>query len=223
MTTPPDDSARESVASHRAPPGPAQRMGMRVGAGTLIVAALAVGGAIADWRPVNGGGAEARERPFVQVGRFGETVSTRVFDATVLDVRGAAVVDSGGQRYDTAGIWLVLRVRLATRTEATTIGYAAVRDHRGREFRATTRFSQAMVGGGRVLQPGIPVEGDVAVELPRDAAATRLTARFAQQQVDLRMDALAEVSLPAVAPARVDEWAAAPAPVALATPSVVAP
>ncbi|GAA3725402.1 hypothetical protein GCM10022225_02870 [Plantactinospora mayteni] len=222
MTVPTDYPDPDSVTSHRAPPGPGQRMGLRAGAGTLIVAALAVGGAIANWRPINGGGAEARERPFVQAGRFGETVSTRVFDATVLDVRGAAKVSNGGQSHDTAGVWIVLRVRLATRDRAMSIGYAALRDQRDREFRATTRFTQPLVGAGRVLQPGIPVEGDLAFEVPRDAA-TRLSAYFGQEQIDIRMDDLAEVLLPTVDKARVDEWASAPAPVPLASARAVAP
>ncbi|MEQ4303089.1 hypothetical protein ABNF97_17125 [Plantactinospora sp. B6F1] len=222
MTVPAEDPDPNSVVGHRAPPGPVQRIGLRAGAGTLIVAALALGGAIANWRPVNGGAAEARERPFVQAGRFGETVTTRQFDAAVLSVRGAAKVAGGGQAYDTAGVWIVLRVRLTTREKATSIGYAALRDQRGREFRATTRFTQSLVGAGRVLQPGIPVEGDLAFEVPRDAA-TRLSAHFAQQQVDLRMDDLAEVPLPAVDRARVDEWANAPAPVPLASAAAVTP
>ncbi|GAB3972402.1 hypothetical protein V1634_07505 [Plantactinospora veratri] len=222
MSVPAEHPDPDSVTSHRAPPGPVRRMGLRAGAGTLIVAALAVGGAIANWRPVNGGGAEARERPFVQPGRFGETVSTRVFDATVLDVRGAARVASGGEAYDTAGIWIVLRVRLTTRDEATSVGYAALRDQRDRTFRATTRFTQSLVGAGRVLQPGIPVEGDLAFEVPRDAA-TRLTAYFGQQQVDIRMDDLAEVPLPTLDRARIDEWASASAPVPLASARAVTP
>ncbi|MFY1690827.1 hypothetical protein [Plantactinospora sp. WMMB782] len=212
----------DPVASHRAPPGPVRRLGLRAGAGTLIVAALAVGGAIASWRPVNGGGAESRERPFVQAGRFGEPVSTRVFEATVLDVRGAGKVADGRTSYDTAGVWIILRVRLVIRDRATSIGYAALRDERDREFRATTRFSQSLVGAGRVLQPGIPVEGDLAFEVPRDAA-TRLSAHFAEQLIDTRMDDLAEVPLPSVDRARVDEWASAPEPVALASARPVEP
>lgn len=212
----------DAVASHRAPPGPVGRIGVRAGAGILVLAALAVGGAIANWRPINSGGTEQRERPFVQVGQVGETVSGRLFDATVLDVRGAAKVTSGGATHDTGGVWIVIRLRLTVHTEATSIGYAALRDRRDREYRATTRFDQRLVDSSRQLQPGIPVEGDVAFELPRDAA-TEVVVQLAKRAVDRRMDDLLEVPLPPVDRATVDKWAAEPTPVVLATPRVVAP
>ncbi|GIG86650.1 DUF4352 domain-containing protein [Plantactinospora endophytica] len=222
MSTPAEHPDPESVASHRAPPGPVQRLGSRAGVGTLLVAALAVGGAIANWRPVNGGGSGERERPFVQVGQIGEPVSTRLFDAAVLEVRGTAKVVATGLPHDTAGVWLVLRIRLVARDEPTTIGYAALRDQRGREYRATTRFGQALVSAGRLLQPGVPVEAEVAFEVPRDAA-TRLSVRFAEQQIDRRMDEMAEIPLPPVDQATVDRWASDPKPVKLAAPRVVEP
>jgi hypothetical protein len=221
---PPEQPALENVTSHRAPPGTVQRAGSRAGVATLLIAALAVGGAIAQWRPVFGGDAQERERPFVEPGTVGQRVSTRVFDATVLDVRGAAKVTVKGLALDTAGVWIVLRVRLSTREEVTTIGYAALWDADNREYRATTRFSQPLVDVTRELQPGIPVEGEIAFELPRDAA-TQVVVQFAEKRGESgrRMDGLAEVSLPAVDRATVDRWATEPQPVVLATPTVVRP
>jgi hypothetical protein len=219
---PPDQPDPDTVASHRAPPGPVQLAGARAGVGTLLVAALAIGGAVAAWRPISGASAEARERPFVRTGSVGEKVSTRVFDVTVLNVRGAAMLTNSGLPHDTAGVWIVLRVRLTARDEATTIGYAALRDEHDREYRATTRFTQTLVGSSRKLQPGVPVEGDIAFEVPRDAA-TNVAVQLAENHIDKRMDGMAEVSLPAVDRATVDRWAAEPTPVVLQTPKVVRP
>ena len=193
--------------------------GARLGAGALVVAALAVGAAITTHTPDT----DARERPFVRAGVVGQPVNARTFDATVVSVRGAARVTGGAKSArvrDTAGVWVVVRVRLAARDKPTTVDHAVVRDARGRSTLATPRVVQPLIGNA-VVQPGIPVEGDVVFEVPRDAAAAGLTIGLADA-LDPRMDAVAEVPLP-IDRATVDRWLAQPVPMVIADAAVVAP
>jgi hypothetical protein len=192
--------------------------GARVGAGALVVAALAVGAAITTHTPDT----DARERPFIRAGSMGHPVDARTFDATVVSVRAAARVAGGAKSArvrDTAGVWVVVRVRLAARDKPTSVDHAVLRDARGRSFVATPRVVQPLVGNA-VLQPGLPVEGDVVFEVPRDAASARLTIRLADA-LDPRLDAVAEVALP-IDRAAVDRWLADPVPAAIADAQVVA-
>lgn len=202
----------EQVRSHRAPPGPLAKAGNGARVTALLIAALAVGAAIANWRPLQQS-ADERERPYVRTGTVGQQVSARVFDATLLAVRGAGKVRAAGKVHDTGGVWIIVRVRVTATEEPTTVGYAALRDRRDRVYTATQRVSQEM-HGGRTLQPAIPVDGELLFELPRDAA-TDLTLLLAGASLDLRMDAVAEIALPHADAAAVDRWASAPEPAAL--------
>jgi hypothetical protein len=198
----------------------------RLGAGALVAAALAVGAAITTHTPDT----DARERPFVRAGVVGKPVDARTFDATVISVRGAAKL-AGGRKLasvparvrDTAGVFVLVRVRLVARDRPTLVDHAVVRDARGRTFVATPRIGQPVVGH-HILQPGIPIEGDVVFEVPRDAAA-RLTLRLADE-LNPRLDAVAEVPLslaPSIDQAVVQRWIADPAPAVIAEAEVVAP
>ncbi|MEV4753572.1 hypothetical protein AB0J86_00415 [Micromonospora sp. NPDC049559] len=202
-----------------APAAPARsglaRFGARLGVGALFVAALAAGGALTALRP----NSDVRERPFVTAGGLGERVSTRTFDVTVLDVRGAAQVARFRQAHDTGGVWIVVRLRLTARNDPTTVGYAALRDERGRLYQQSERFTQPLTNSW-VLQPGIPVEGEVAFEVPR-AAASRLWLRLAENLAEQGMDSMAEVALLPVDPSTVDGWTRSTAPVPLQTPGAV--
>jgi hypothetical protein len=216
MTGPAGEPAPVKVRSHRAPPDRLARFGSRLGVGTLIIAALAMGGPLAALRPDNA----VRERPYLRAGRVGELVPVRTFDAAVLSVRGAAKISQGGGRHDTGGVWILVRVRLVVRDETTTIRYAALRDQRGRSFVQSARIDQPLTDGARELQPGVPVEGEIAFEVPRDAVA-QLSLRLARTDPDHRMDAMAEVPLLPVDSATVDRWLADPTPAAVAQPKVV--
>lgn len=208
----------EAVRSHRAPPGPIQRAGTRASVGTLLITALAVGGIVANWRPVNGDAADDRERPYISAGQVGDSVSARSFDAKVLDVRGAKLVGFRGKDHDTGGVWLLVRVRITATVEDTQVGYAAVVDNKDRVYLATGRFDQPFTAG-RTLQPGIPVEGEIAFEVPRDVA-TSLRLRLAAPLIDQRMDGMAEIELPRFDTATIDKWATTEEPAILKTPAV---
>jgi hypothetical protein len=194
------------IGSHRAPRGRIAESlastGALVGAGALILAALAVGSLI----PGSDENIEHRERPFVAAGQVGDQRSTREIDITVTEVRGVGKIKGDKRIHDTAGIWVIVKVRVTARAEAGIIGYAAVRDSDGRTFELSARIEQPLEG--RTLQPGIPVTGELVFEMPRDAA-TDLTVLFADRAFDRRMDVQVEIDLPEVDRAQVDRWAAA--------------
>lgn len=187
------------VRSHRAPRGPAAanaaRLGSGLGVAALVIAATAIGGLIRSYTP----DVDTKERPFTVAGVQGGQLSTRTFDVEVLDVRGAKKISRSGRVRESVGLWILVKVRLQARTEPATIGYGALRDGRDRTFRATERIDQPLLQS-RQLQPGIPIEGEIAFEVPEDAAA-HLTMRLAAPILDQRMDAMAEI------PLRIDEAA----------------
>lgn len=203
--------------SHRAPAGRIAALGSRLGAGALILSALAVGGVVDAWQPST----DTRERPFVRVGAVGEAVSARAFDATVLGVRGGAKIAYQRRIHGTGGVWILIRIRIVTHDEPTAIGYAALRDGRGRLFLASDRVAQPIGNLAREFQPGIPVETEVAFEVPRDAFPA-LTVRLAPPRSSPRLDAVVEVALPGADDATVDRWLSAAEPLTLAAPMLAA-
>lgn len=176
------------VRSHRAPATGLAAFGLRLGVGALVVAAIAIGGTINSSTP----DVDARERPFIQTARQGDAVDVRTFDVQVLEVRGAKKISRSGKVRDSVGVWVLVKVRAEARREPVLLGYAALRDERGRTFYATQRISQPLAGG-RTLQPGLPVEGEIAFEVPADVTA--LSIRLAKSPLDQRMDAMAEIAL----------------------------
>jgi hypothetical protein len=185
----------DDITRHRRP---GQSLPGRFGVGVLVLAALAVGGVINSRAPDT----DHRERPFVATGRVGSPVNVRTFEATVLGVRGTTKLARSGKWHTTGGIWVLVRLRLVARSEPTQVGYAAVRDAKDRTYLATTRIEQPLQS--RSLQPGIPVEGEIAFEVP-PAAAPTLSVRLAEPLVDTRMEAMAEVPLD-ITRSKVDQW-----------------
>lgn len=204
---------RNDVRTHRAPAGPLAAFGSRLGVGGLVIAAIALGGLINSYAP----DMDARERPFVRAGAQGETVDVRTFDVKVLGVRGAKEISESRKIRKTTGVWVLVKVRAVAREEPTIIGQAALVDGRGREFAATGRISQPLVGG-RSLQPGLPVEGEIIFEVPTDAAD--LSIRLASRPLDVRMDAMAEIPLGVDRPT-VDGWRSDAEPAVVADEKVV--
>jgi hypothetical protein len=180
----------------------------------LMLAALGAGRAVIACAPDT----DEREQPYPRTGAVGETIDVRTFDLTVLSVRGATTVTAFGHEYGTGGVWVVVRVRMTAKVEPTTAGYAVVRDGRGRVYRATDRFPQSLVGGGRKGQPGVALEADVAFEVPV-AAATDLVLLVADNIIDQRMSAEAEVRLP-IDQATVARWRAVTEPIPVARDTV---
>lgn len=187
------------VRRHRAPPGRVALAGSRLGVAAMIVAAIAVGGLVKNASP----GTDRRERPFTRTGTVGEAVDARMFDVTVVGVRGAAKISRSGKVRDTGGVWVLVKVRVVARDEPTIVAYAAVRDGKGRTYKATERLNQPLTGG-RNLQPGLPVLGEIAFEVPKDV--DDLVILVGPTSIDHRMDAMAEIHLD-VDRAKIQEWA----------------
>src|SRR5262249_17048006 len=70
----------------------------------------------------------------------------------------------------------ILKVELMATDRTTAVRYLALADRDGRTFRVSQRWRQDIAEGRPGLQPGLPVDGEVAFEVPRDAA-THLTLR----------------------------------------------
>jgi hypothetical protein len=184
------DRWRASLGQHRRR-GAVRLEGLLAALVTAIVV-VAAGGAVVNSELAP----DQRFREFVNTGAMGEPVSARTFEVTVLSVRTAAEVGRAADAaLDTDGVWVLVRVRAMADQESLWIGYAAVRDSRGRTWTATDRVDQPLVDSAYRLDPRIPVEADIVFEVPRDAA-TDLTIRVARPRLEHRMEAMAEIPLP---------------------------
>ena len=166
---------------------------------------------------------EGRQRPFMADGGMGQPVHARTFIATALAMRGAAVIHDSSTfssaDHKTNGVWLIVKVEITAIDQPRFVGYAAIRDAKGRVYLASPRLNQPITGG-RTLQPGLPVIGEIAFEMPRDAAAspTLLLAKGSYQD----MDSVVEISLGTNSPATVAGWAGDQQPVTLMETTVKA-
>lgn len=190
----------------------------RLGAGVLVLAALAIGGLVTMVTPDT----ETKARPFTRSGAVGDQVDGRLFEATVLSVRGAARMAEEeflgeAKEHDTDGVWVIVKVRVVATRKTTSLGYAALRDAADRTYLATERVDQPLIGG-RDLQPGVPVEADIVFEVPRNVA-TDVDLLLAVPAIDQRLEAQVEVHLP-IDGALVDQWLRLPAPGTVAEPRV---
>lgn len=203
------------IRSHR-DPRPGGRIGHRVGVAVLLALALAAGALLTRYTP----DADATQRPFVHTGHMGQTVTLTDFSVRVVSVRGAAVLTQSGAKHDTSGVWILVTVRLVALHEPIGVGYMALRDGQGRTYRASERLDQILIGGWS-LEPGVPVTGEVAFEVPV-AVAGNLSIRIAKPSLgDLSMDAVAEVPL-SISDSQARAWKADTTPATLAEPAVTA-
>lgn len=171
--------------------GPLQRLLAAAGAVVLVLAVLVAGNALVEYRPTHA----EMHKPYLRTGKLNDTVDVRTFDVTVLGARYASTLRVGGVKYETTGVWVIVKVRLNAHTEPMSVAYMALHDRKDRTFEASERFTQTLVGGGRRLQPGIAVQGEVVFEVPKDALPG-MTIRFAESTYDHRMDAMADIELP---------------------------
>jgi hypothetical protein len=141
----------------------------------------------------------------------------------VLGIRGASLVRRpDGQILDTGGVWVIVDVELTATQQTTAVRYLALADRDGNTYRVSQRWHQAITEGVPDLQPGLPVDGEVAFEVPRDAA-TQLSLRAGEHwsvAVGLRSRAVTDIALP-VERSEVDRWVADRDPAVLVPPAVV--
>jgi hypothetical protein len=224
MTAPPagGDDHHRPVRSHRRRQSHRALVG-RLGAAAMILIALAVGNVVTEHVP----DVDTQEEPYIRTGSFGHPIDLRTFDASVLSVRGAAVLNdpepdiATSPTHDTSGVWVIVRIRVVAVDKPVEVTYAAVRDAEGRIYLATTRFEQPFVDGERTLQPGVPVTGEVAFEVPV-TVVPQLSLRLAAPGIthDLRMTAMADVPLH-ISAGTARQWKADTTPATLAPPAVV--
>ncbi|MEU8078503.1 hypothetical protein AB0B31_24045 [Catellatospora citrea] len=163
----------------------------RLGTAAFVLAALAAGQAVHSAEP----NVNHALRPFPVAGEVGAEVAARTFTARVQLVRCAAALRIGEHVLDTQGVWIIAKLRVGARFKPTSIAYAAARDGAGKIYQTTDRVSLDLVSGGLTMQPGLPYEGEIAIEVPT-ASAGSLTLLLADNSLDQRMDSMAEIGLP---------------------------
>jgi hypothetical protein len=187
--------------------------GRSVGAGALVLAALAVGRVVTDRLP----DAEAViEAPVERHAAIGEAAHLRVGEVTVREVTGstewAGVIE--GKR--TTGVWLAADIDLLPSRRESGISYAAVRDASGHVWdlgRGTSTCKGTIAG--------VPMRCQVVIELPaRAIPGAELVLRWTD--FDERFDDQA------VVPLRLDEatmkgWAASTTPIQVPNATLGAP
>jgi hypothetical protein len=187
-----------------------------LGGAVLVLATVIAGGAIQSWTP----DVVREQAPFVRTGVPGAVVDGRTFDVTVLGVRGGTLISVEGATHDTSGIWIVVRLRLTAKRDPLALGYAALIDASGRTYLSSGRFDQPLVGAppiaSRVLQPGIPVTGEIAFEVPV-AVAGDLSIECGGDASDQRMDVLTRIRLP-IDSTQIAAWRADRQPLTLTGP-----
>lgn len=153
---------------------------------------------------------------FVRHGTPDEPAGLDGIDVTVLGVEGAKTLGAGRLLRPTEGVWVLVTVRLDAGSTPAAIGWAAVVDADGHTYDASNRFSQPMLTIR--VQPGVPVEGQIAFEVPASTAAT-LHLRAARS-TQLRLDAVVDIPL-GITPADVEAWTVADTKLSLADREVV--
>ena len=194
------------------------RLRLVIGVAAVLVTLL-VGQALLRTAP----SADDDSATFLVGGRSFRPVVVGGLAVTVLGIRGASLVRRpDGQILDTGGVWVIVDVELTATQQTTAVRYLALADRDGNTYRVSQRWHQAITEGVPDLQPGLPVDGEVAFEVPRDAA-TQLSLRAGEHwsvAVGLRSRAVTDIALP-VERSEVDRWVADRDPAVLVPPAVV--
>jgi hypothetical protein len=130
----------------------------------LIMATVAAGDAIIKHTP----GSEEVTRPFVYSGPVGREVDGLSITATVHSVRGAkSIADRDGDVVTTDGVFVVVKLTLTAKVETTNLITARLISN-GKTYDSSERMRQPL--DPISLQPGVPVQGEMAFELANAAA-----------------------------------------------------
>ena len=153
----------------------------------VIVVSVATATAVREAAPT----AADVTAPFVHAFEWGATGHLRGLDVAVVDVDGAKSVDAAPYTRPSNGVWVVVTARLHATSEPAALRYAALYDAAGNEFQFSTRFQQDVLE--LAVEPGVDVVGQMAFELPTDAAPP-LELRVARSG-DTRLDVVAALAL----------------------------
>ena len=190
-----------------------------IGGVAAVLVTLLVGQALLRTAP----SADDDTATFLVGGRSFRPVVVGGLAVTVLGVRGAATVRRpDGKVLDTGGVWVIVKLELTATQQTTAVRYLALADRGGNTYRVSQRWHQAITEGVPDLQPGLPVDGEVAFEVPR-GVATELSLHAGEHwsvAVGLRSRAVTDIALP-VERSEVDRWVADRDPAVLVPPAVV--
>jgi hypothetical protein len=185
-----------------------RRLG-RIGLAFVGIALLLGTIDVTIWLNTKANDVDAAQAPFTVSADMGQEAQARTFVAAALSVRGAAVIHDSAD-HSTPGVWLIVKVQAAVIGKTRSIGYAAIRDSRGRVYVASDRLEDQFAGSrGVSLEPGVPEIGEIAFEVPRDAA-TAPTLLLAEPLLDQRADSMLEIKLNTNSSATIDGWATDP-------------
>lgn len=197
--------------------GAMTRWATRVGIAVLLALTLVAGKAILDAEPEFSDALA----PFYISGEPDEKVQVDDVAVTVTGVHGGVKLKRpDGLVVDSAGVWIVVRVRVEAVTKTTTVNYLALEDVKGRTFRISQRFTQSLGENARDLQPGIPVEGEIAFEVPKDVATDLRFQLSSGRGTSNSLRAVANIRLP-IAAGAVTQWLADSTPATIAEAKVV--
>ena len=180
----------------------------------MIIGTVVLGRYIIDTTPI---GSDHR-RPYIHTGPVGEPVDAGPIEVTVLSVRGGRIIDDFLSPVVTDGLFVVVKLRVAATDARAHLGYAAIRDARDNWYEAATDTPLL----GWTLQPRIPIEGEVILELPLAAAQGPLTLRLSSYTGSTHAyQVVADIPLE-IDPSDVDDWYRDDEPLTPMTPEVAA-
>lgn len=148
---------------------------------------------------------DSPSRPFERSGAVGDPVDARWGTVEVGQVAGSTRIGFEGSTRVTGGAYVVVPITFTAADEPQLVSYVAVRDTRGRIFRAGSSRNPYRSGGA--AQPGVPRRMVAAVELPADAVpGAELVVTLPANDDDHRRDDLVVIDLGLTA-ADADAWA----------------
>jgi len=160
--------------------------GRSLGAGALVLAALAVGRVVTDQLP------DARDvgsAPIERTVQIGEVAHLRIGDVTVVKIQGGKVWSGIAEAKTTPGIWIVADLAFTPSQQDSAISMAAIRDDAGHVW-SMGRGTSTCKG----VIPGVPMTCQVAVEVPAQTmSGAELVLRW--NPYDLRWDDQAIIPL----------------------------
>lgn len=179
------------------------RRGRQLGAGALVLAALAVGRVVEDRLPSAG---PVGQQPFERHVAVGEAAHLRIGDVTVTEVQGSKAWAGVAEAKLTPGLWVIAHVELVPSRRDSGISDVRVRSSDERTW-SMGRGESTCKGG----VAGVPMRCQVIVEIPEEPIPdAELVLRWTD--LDDRWDDQAVVPL-TISPTEVAAWAKVTDPV----------
>lgn len=184
-----------------------------MGAGVLVLAALAVGRVVTDQLP---NPAATGNAPFERVVEVGSPAHLRVGDVTVTRIQGGKAWADASEGKLTPGLWLVADLTFVPSNRESGISQVSVREPSGGTWDRGRGISTCNSGVA-----GVPMTCTVTVEIPeRPMPGAELVLRW--DAGDLRWDDQAVIPL-TLDEATVKAWAAVTEPIRISPAKVGAP